>query len=67
MYIRVIYMITIQIKKNAIFRQVQSTNSRVVKNCTIMSGMFPKTHYVMKMMDLTAMESGVMVLEKTIA
>ena len=50
-----------------IFRQVESTNNRVVKDCTIMSGMSPMTHYVMKMMDLTAMESGVMVLEKTIA
>ena len=50
-----------------IFRQVESTNSHVVKDFTIMSGMSPMTHYVMKMMDLTALESGVMVLEKTIA
>ena len=49
------------------FRQVQSTKSRVVKDSTIMSEMCLMTHYVMKMMDLTAMESGVMVLEKTIA
>ena len=50
-----------------IFRQVESTNSHVVKDFTIMSGMSPMTHYVMKMMDLNAMESGVMVLEKMIA
>ena len=50
-----------------ISRQVELTNRRVVKDCTIMPGMCPMTHYVMKMMDLTAMESGVMVLGKTIA